>query len=89
MDTLIEALRNLEASECPQADEYLSEDDHPLIHEIGRMAEFLLVTDTGKCNWANISTLEEEGYHVFAVEQDGFGWLIGGICTKKGIITYG
>jgi hypothetical protein len=63
--------------------------DHPLIHEIKVMADTLLVTDKGGCNWKNIEILIDKSIEVFPVELDRYGWIIGGIRTKKGIITYG
>jgi hypothetical protein len=63
--------------------------DHPVITEIKSIANTLLITDDGKCNWDNILFLIDNSIEVFPVELDRFGWLIGGIRTTKGIITYG
>jgi hypothetical protein len=63
--------------------------DHPFISEIKYIADTLLITDDGKCNWDNIEILMDNSIEVFPVELDRFGWLIGGIRTTKGIITYG
>jgi hypothetical protein len=63
--------------------------DHPVITEIKSIANTLLITDDGKCNWYNIEKLIDNSIEVFPVELDRFGWVIGGIRTTKGIITYG
>jgi hypothetical protein len=56
---------------------------------IGEVASRLLIDKDGRCNWENINTLKEKGFSAVPLEKDRFGWLIGGIVTKKGIITYG
>jgi hypothetical protein len=49
----------------------------------------MLFTAEGRCDWKNIKELQSKGYLVYALEKDRFGWLIGGIETRKGIIAYG
>ena len=53
------------------------------------VASTILIDEEGKCNWENVNILSNHGFSVIPIEQDSFGWLIGGILTKKGIITYG
>lgn len=89
MDDLLNLLKALEsAEEVDGTHEFLSL-DIPIVAEISRCAEDLLITEGGKCDWERIQLLAAEGYPVFPVERDGFGWLIGGIGTQKGVITYG
>jgi len=89
MDDLIKLLKTLEdMTELDGTHEFLSL-DIPIVAELSSLAESLLITDGGHCNWENIDTLREYGYPPFPVEKDGFGWLIGGIPTEKGVITYG
>lgn len=89
MDDLVTLLKALEsANEIDGTHEFLSL-DIPIVAEISRRAEDLLITKGGQCDWYNIDYLRDEGYTAFAVEKDSFGWLIGGIQTKKGVITYG
>lgn len=54
-----------------------------------RVADDLLIEANSQPNWYNIEELRYSGYDVFAIEQDRFGWLIGGIQTSKGILTFG
>lgn len=63
-------------------------DDEDLVL-IGSLADELLITDQGHCNWKNIKRLKAAGFDVFAGDKDSFGWLTGCIKTKKGIIVYG
>lgn len=56
---------------------------------IESLAEELLINSTGECNWSNIYKLKESGFNVYAGDEDSFGWLIGCIETKNGIIIYG
>ena len=89
MDDLVTLLKALEtANEIDGTHEFLSL-DIPIVAEISRRAEKLLITGNGDCDWDHIDDLKDCGYPVFPVEKDGFGWLIGGIGTKKGVITYG
>jgi hypothetical protein len=89
MDLLLELLKQLEDD-----DTLIPVDDcitvaHPIVDQIRDQADLLLITSGGFCNWGNIDTLKDNGYNVFPLERDSFGWLIGGISTTKGIIAYG
>ena len=44
---------------------------------------------TGDENFKNIVTIREAGFDVYAGEQDRFGWLIGCIELKRGVIMFG
>ena len=89
MDDLLNLLKALEsAAEIDDTREFLSL-DIPIVAEISRRAEELLITGGGHCDWERIEVLATEGYPAFPIEKDGFGWLIGGISTSKGVITYG
>lgn len=86
MDDLLALLQELEASDCPSA-QYLP-DENELVQQIADLACQYLIEE-GQCAWNNIDTLESNGYHVRCLSQDSFGWLMGGIVTKKGIVQYG
>jgi hypothetical protein len=89
MAKLIKALKLLEESHVKvDADGYLDL-THPLVKEISYLADELLITRTGKLNIENMEILDNMGYQTFPVERDRFGWLIGGIQTSIGIVTYG
>ena len=86
---MIPKLKALEANpEIAKNPNFLSH-DIPEVNELSNLAETHLITRNGQCNWDEIQTLGDAGYRVFAVEQDRYGWLLGAIHTKKGIITYG
>jgi len=68
--------------------EYLSEPAE-LISEISDLACQLFITQSGACNGDAIAEVGNYGISIFPLEQDRFGWLMGGIETKKGIIAYG
>ena len=59
---------------------------HVLIDAVIYLADEYL---TGDDNFKNIITVRESGFHVFAGEQDRFGWLTGCIQLKRGIIMFG
>ena len=62
---------------------------HPLVRLVDYLANKYLIED-GQILYGNIGILEEEdNISVFPVERDSFGWLIGGIRTNKGVITFG
>jgi hypothetical protein len=87
---LIEALQILE--ETPNIklfdEEYIVR-DNPAALDASNIAENVLITTTGNTDWISVNLLCKAGYQVFPVEKDGFGWLIGGINTSVGILTYG
>jgi hypothetical protein len=88
MERLIDILSQIEKDDSiPEAGFLLF--DHPLICEIKSIADVLLITPEGGCNWKNIEILIDKSVEVFPVELDRYGWIVGGIRTKKGIITYG
>lgn len=88
METLLKLLPNVATDTTIETREFLRL-DHPVIAEISALAEWLLITHDGECNWNHIEKLALCGYTVFPVERDSFGWVIGGISTEKGVITYG
>lgn len=88
MEQLFELIRKVEEDEEIEYSEYLDE-RIDIVRQISNLADDLLITGGGRCNWENMNYLEDRGIHVFPVERDGFGWLIGGIPTRKGVITYG
>ena len=83
METLINELRKLEQNEKVMKADIIE------CEVITSLANDLLIDDEGKIIWDNIRFLEANGYYVFPLEQDGFGWLVAGISTLKGVITYG
>lgn len=51
-----------------------------------------LECDSRGPSWDMIDEFLDNGYSVFAIEKDSFGWLIGGVQKKEGserIITFG
>jgi len=76
--TLIDTLRTYERAP-----------DTECLHTILKLADSVLITPNGGCDWANIQMLEVAGFNVRAGEQDSFGWLTGVIRTKAGEIVYG
>lgn len=88
MDSLVKLIRNLEYDNTIIYSRYLSH-NIPCVKNISHLACNLLITDEGDCNWKNIEYLKKKGYNVNPIESESFGWLIGGIFTSKGVITYG
>lgn len=89
METLIELLRKVEEDDTIQKQGTYLDPEIPIIDEISNLAERFLITKGGFCHWSNIHFLEDMGFKAFPLERDSFGWLSGGIQTKKGVITYG
>lgn len=90
--TLIDELRQLEQSDLPQRT-YLTDGDPDAldsrISAIVDLADIMLITNSGGCDWTNIEALRNAGFNVTAGERDSFGWLSGVIHTSKGRIVYG
>ena len=59
---------------------------HPLIDAVIYLADDCL---TGNENFKNIVIIREAGFDVYAGEQDRFGWLVGCIELKRGVIMFG
>ena len=59
---------------------------HPLIDAVIELANDCL---TGNENFKNIITIRKSGFDVYAGEQDIFGWLVGCIELKRGVIMFG
>ena len=89
METLIELLHKVDEDETIQCQGLYFDPEIPIIDEISNLAERFLITKGGHCHWSNIHFLEDMGFQAFPLERDSFGWLCGGIQTKKGVIAYG
>lgn len=67
-----------------------SGDSHDSVEEASSQANVALITGEGHAHYRAHRYLEAKyGYHVYPGEKDSFGWLIGCIRTKKGVLTYG
>lgn len=90
MDELMKALEKLfNCTEIEVENGYFQSGD--LVERAEGLCCEQLITANGGCNWANIKTLHNNGYDVFAGEKDSFGWLTGCV-QKKGdnrILVYG
>jgi hypothetical protein len=51
------------------------------------IATELFITEEGKLNGENLNSFTQ--FEIYPIEHDTFGWLLGGIKTKKGVITFG
>jgi hypothetical protein len=90
MDSLIASLKILDTDmEIPVKDGFFVRSDLRVLEAV-HFAEECLITVRGIPNWDAIDELDVmTGYSVFPLEQDGFGWLIAGIHTERGILTFG
>lgn len=89
MELLLELLKQLEEDDTIIPTDECITVCHPILDQIRDQAVLVLISSNGVCNWKNIDILKANGYGVFALERDSFGWLIGGISTSKGIVAYG
>lgn len=88
MERFVELIEKLEKDDTISHYKYLPHEIE-IVNQIACMADDLLIMENGHCNWDMIDSLENSHIYVFPVEKDRFGWVIGGIPTTKGIITYG
>lgn len=89
MDLLVAFVKQLEESDVPEQ-QFLSTTDHPVIPIIVRMLEELFITAGGHMNFdAKDVLMANYGYELYPVEQDSWGWVVGGLLTCKGTITFG
>jgi hypothetical protein len=89
MESLINALKALEASTLPDSYDVINNKDTLEIKTIVSLAEEVLIGQEGQCNWDAIDKLAEQGFAVYPGDKDQFGWLTGCIETTKGVIVYG
>lgn len=63
----------------------------PAVEECEEIANALLISNGGRCNWVNIKALQQHGFDVYAGEKDSFGWLTGCIGFPDGerVLVYG
>ena len=68
-------------------------DKYAALQELTRKLEGIvydaLITNDGKCNWANINALRSMGYKVYPTDQDSFGWLCAAVEKNNHVIIYG
>lgn len=61
----------------------------PDVQQASYLAAEILISPYGHVLWDTVNQIRNSGYSVFPLEKDRFGWLIGGIATKKGTIAFG
>ena len=90
LDLLLALLKKIEDNELiKDYGDNVILSDNIVVTEAIHIAEDVLITGMGVVNWGAVDILAHHGYGVFPMEQDSFGWLIGGISTKKGILLFG
>ena len=62
--------------------------NHVLVNAVLYLADEHLTGEDGQSR-ANIEYIKKAGFDIFAGEQDRYGWLIGCIELKRGIIFFG
>ena len=89
MEQLVTLIQELEASDVePRL--YLQNEDHPNVRTIALALQTLCITEGGNINLDVCDQLRKTyGYELYPVERDRWGWLLGGLDTKKGTITFG
>ena len=96
MDTLLESLRFIEVYPgcvCVDDKMHILYEGTDLVvvsimSRIEMLARDVLLVDRDECDWTNIRILKINGFDVKPTKVDDHGWVIGGIHTKKGIVTY-
>jgi hypothetical protein len=68
----------------------LANSDHPIVSKIANMLEEIFITAGGHLNYdLKDKFMDMYGYELYPVEQDRWGWVLGGLQTSKGTITFG
>ena len=90
VERLIEVLTQIETNpDIRDYEEHVIPTENPGLQEANILANCVLISSHGDIEYDMVEILREHGYSVFPIERDRFGWLVGGIRTKKGIITFG
>lgn len=93
VETLIKALLALTDEDFDEPDEadvrYAKTTS--ATEECEEIANTLLISNGGRCNWVNIKALQQHGFDIYAGEKDSFGWLTGCIGFPDGerVLVYG
>lgn len=89
MEALVALIQELENSDL-QERPYLTADDHPNVPKITHMLEQIFITAGGHMNYdLKDKFMDVYGYEMYPVEHDRWGWILGGLMTNKGTITFG
>ena len=102
MESLLECIKHIEelAETCdrepcqmtPFAPEFADANRDiamKLVAKFMKTANDLLVDVNGVPNHDNICRVQSAGYDVICLEKDKYGWLLGGVVTRKGVIAFG
>lgn len=89
MEKLVKLIKEVEDSDIPEQ-LHLSSEDHCLVPQIVVLLEELFITAGGHIDFdAKDKFMETYGYELYPVEHDRWGWILGGLITKKGVIVFG
>jgi hypothetical protein len=93
MEQLLIALKKLydDQTNIYRDEEWTGFKEDELYNEVVGLCNGYLITKDGQCNWNNILILRNNGYRVYAGEEDSFGWLVGCVQKKDDprVIVYG
>jgi len=85
-DLLVQLLTKINNDDIIKVTNDYYDRTNPLIAAVIYIADDYLTSEPG---YFNIHKLKQEGFDIYPVEQDRFGWLIGGIRLNRGIILFG
>jgi len=85
-DLLVQLLTKIDNEESITVVNEQYDRTHPLIAAVIYIADDYLTTESG---YYNIHELKKVGFDIYPVEQDRFGWLMGGIRLRRGVIVFG
>lgn len=89
MEQLSSLIEELEASDV-EPRPYLFDEDHTNVRPIALLLEAIFITPGGNIDLDARDQLRSlYGYELYPVERDDWGWVLGGLRTKKGTITFG
>jgi hypothetical protein len=86
LDLIIALLKRIEEDDSIEVTNTSYTDSHPFVQSVIYLANILL---TEEDKFKNMKYIQQKGFPIFPGEQDRFGWLIGCIQLKKGIIMFG
>lgn len=89
MEALVALIKELESSDLEERP-YLANTDHPNVAKIALLLEDIFITTGGHMNYdLKDKFMSAYGYELYPVEHDRWGWILGGLQTSKGTITFG
>lgn len=88
MERLVYLLNEVNTSDISPR-QFLDDNHHSAVPLIRSLLEELMITPRGHLDWDKKDELHDHGFELVPIEQDRWGWILGAVVTRVGMITFG